>query len=66
MTRMLTTAGLASCAMVRNVVASTGPDSGALLVAGTVSDWRTTPASRSSRERSPCRTTSETKAMSTP
>ena len=34
--RMLTTVGLASCASVRKVEASSAPVSGALLVAGTV------------------------------
>ncbi len=47
---MLTTAGLALCAMVRNVVASSAPVSGALLVAGTLSVPANDAGARSSRD----------------
>ena len=65
-TRMLTTAGLVSCAIFLNVVASTGPDSGALLVAGTWTAFANEAGARSSREARIMPPTTEIKAMSTP
>jgi hypothetical protein len=46
---MLTTAGALTLAMVRNVVASIGPLSGALLIDGTVTDCADEAGVRSSR-----------------
>ena len=45
---MLTTAGETALAMVRKVVASTGPDSGVLLLDGAVSAWASDAGARSS------------------
>ena len=62
---MLTTAGLASCAIVRNVDASSVPVSGALLAAGTLSVPASDRGTRSSREAMTMPTTSDASAVST-
>ena len=63
--RMLTTNGEAALAMFLNVVASTGPASGALLADGTASDWASERGARSRREASTMPTASDATAIST-
>ena len=61
---MLTTIGDCALAMLRNVVASTAPLSGALLVAGIAMVCAEDAGVRSSREAMTMPTTSEAMAMS--
>ena len=63
---MLTTAGLASWAMFRNVVASIGPLIGALLAAGTLIVPAIEDGVRSSREASTMPATRLTRTIKTP
>ena len=63
---MLTTAGLWSWAIVRKVVASIAPVSGALLVAGTFTDAANDDGARSSLEAMTMPETSEASAMKVP
>ena len=62
---MLTTMGDCAFAIVRKVVASTGPLSGALLVAGIASVCAEDAGDRSSREAMTMPTTSDAMAIST-
>ena len=62
---MLTTIGDCALAMLRNVVASTGPLSGALLVAGIARVCADDVGERSSREAMTMPTTSEAMAIRT-
>ena len=62
---MLTTIGDCALAMLRNVVASTGPLSGALLVAGIASVCAEEVGDMPSREAMTIPTTSETMAIRT-
>ena len=63
--RMLTTVGDTALAMVRKVVASIGPASGALLAAGTASVWAPDCGVRSIREAMTMPTATDATAMST-
>ncbi len=64
--RMLTTLGLASRAILRKVVESTGPEIGLLFAAGTSNGRATDAGVRPRWEAMTMPTTSEASAMSTP
>jgi hypothetical protein len=63
---MLTTDGLASCAIVRNVVASSGPTMGALFVGGMVNDPAKDTGDRPRRDARTIPTTREDTAIIKP
>ena len=63
--RMLTTVGICALAMLRNVVASIGPPSGVLFIAGIATIWADEAGVRSSREAITMPTASDATTMST-
>jgi len=63
--RMLTTVGICCLAMVRNVVASIGPPSGVLFIAGIATIWADEAGVRSRREAMTIPTATDATAIST-